>query len=344
MTQRAVLFLSVGAVAGLLLVAGVGTPGTASPPALPLAEEPYVLSDPVESYRDAMMSGGPPPDGIPSIDEPVFLDADEADLDGGALVIGYVRNGEARAYPHEILVHHEIVNDRVADQNIAITYCPLTATAQGFERGSTTLGVSGQLLNSNLVMYDRGTESYFPQIPATGIRGDYTGETLVEVELVWTTWDRWSEAYPDTKVLSRDTGYLRNYDRDPYGSYNPRDEYYANDRVIFPLMHRSEAHPPKTMVVGARTPERSAYFVKDQLAREGVQTTDHFLAVYHPGLDVGYVYARSDDVPRVSPVGDGRYEVDGIRYAADELPMDRHVAVQGFFFAWNAFYPESETP
>lgn len=311
---------------------------------LPLADEGYVLPEPVEAFRDAMMSGGPPPDGIPSVDDPVFIEASEAELDPGDMVIGFERNGEARAYPHEILVHHEIVNDRVGGLDLAITYCPLTATAQGFERGGTTLGVSGQLVNSNLVMYDRETESYFPQLNATGVRGEHEGQTLVEVELVWTTWERWQTLYPETEVLSRDTGYLRNYDRDPYGAYNPRGGYYRNDRIIFPLMHRSDRHPPKTMVVGARTSERSAYFVIDELERERVQTTENFLAVYDRDLDSGHVYLRAGDDPEVTPRDDGRYEAGGQVHGAAELPLERLIGVEGFFFAWHAYFPDSETP
>lgn len=139
---------------------------------IPLAPRAYLLGDDIDTYASFMMSGGPPPDGIPSIDKPQFVSASRARLDPGDLVIGFHHAGEARAYPQKILVHHEIVNDRVGDLNIAITYCPLTATAQGFERGSTTLGVSGQLLNSNLVMYDRESGTLFPQIAATGVRGE----------------------------------------------------------------------------------------------------------------------------------------------------------------------------
>jgi hypothetical protein len=137
---------------------------------LPLADTSYVLGDDIDAYVRFMMSGGPPPDGIPSIDRPVFISAAEARLGPGDPVIGLSLDGEARAYPQRIMVHHEIVNDRVGGLDVAVTYCPLTATAQGFKRGGTTLGVSGQLLNSNLVMFDRATRSYFSQIAATAPR------------------------------------------------------------------------------------------------------------------------------------------------------------------------------
>jgi len=326
-----------------LAVYGLATQGsTGGDPTLPLAESGYVLGDAIDDYADFMMSGGPPPDGIPAIDDPVFIEADEADLDPGDKVIGFYHEGEAHAYPQLIMVHHEIVNDRVGGLNLAVTYCPLTATAQGFERGETTFGVSGQLLNSNVVLFDRETRSYFSQITARGLRGEYRGETLAEVNLIWTTWEHWSSKYPDTKVLSEDTGHLRNYSRDPYGSYNPLGGYYEQDGTMFALMHSSDRQHTKEMVVGARTSEASAHFVMSDLARDEVQSTDRFLAVYAPDLDTGYIYSIDDSAPQVTPRGDGTYEVDGEVFEADELPMEKLVSVEAFFFAWHAFYPESE--
>lgn len=314
--------------------------GASSRADLPLADNTYALGHDVDEYADFMMSGGPPPDGIPSIDDPSFLDADAADLAPNDIVIGFHHNGEARAYPQNILVHHEIVNDAVGGENVAVTYCPLTATAQGFKRGSTTLGVSGQLLNSNLVMFDRETESYFSQIAATGVKGEHRGKTLDEVNLIWTTWERWRSEYPDTKVLSEDTGHLRNYSNDPYGSYNPTGGYYQQDQVMFPLMNESGTYSSKKMVVGARTSAHSGYFVMDDLRDERALTTDSFLAVYDSDLDTGRIYPRPSE--EITAREDGTYEMNGKQYEADDLPMEELVSVEAFYFAWTAFYPDSE--
>jgi hypothetical protein len=311
---------------------------------LPLAKTGYVLGDEIDAYARFMMSGGPPPDGIPSIDRPAFVSAAKARLDGGEPVIGIHLDGEARAYPHRIMVHHEIVNDTVGGLDVAITYCPLTATAQGFRRGGTTLGVSGQLLNSNLVMFDRASRSFFSQINATGLTGPHRGRTLDEIRLVWTTWEHWRAVHPNTQVLSERTGHLRNYARDPYGSYNPLRGYYAQDRTIFPLMHESRRHGTKTMVVGARTTTRSVFFVMSDLARDRVQATASFLAVYDPRLDTGYIYVRDEDAALPVARDDGQYEYQGSLYGADALPLTQPVAVEAFHFAWHAFYPRSETP
>ncbi len=314
----------------------------AQPGPLPLSSSSYVLGDALGAYEAFMMSGGPPPDGIPSIDAPQFVSASAARLQPGDMVIGFQHRGEARAYPQRLLVHHEIVNDRVGGLNIAVTYCPLTATAQGFERGTSTLGVSGRLLNSNLVMYDRESGTLFSQINATGLRGKHRGRTLAEVELVWTTWEKWRAAHPETRVLSDRTGHLRNYARDPYGSYNPRQGYYQRAATIFPVMHESKRQHAKEMVVGARTSERSAYFVMAALSRNRLQATENFVAVHDRELDAGYVYLRDPKGPRVTPRTDGRFEVGGSAFRADALPLKRLVAVEAFHFAWHAFYPNSE--
>jgi len=311
---------------------------------LPFAETPYVLGDDLAAYVAFLRSGGPPPYGIPSIDDPVFIPASQARLDPDDMIIGFAHGGQARAYPQRILVHHEIVNDRVGGLNVAVTYCPLTATAQGFKRGDTTLGVSGQLLNSNLVLFDRESGSYFSQINATGLTGQHRGQTLDEVNVIWTTWERWLAAHPDTGVLSERTGHLRNYARDPYGSYNPVRGYYGQDRTLFPVMHRSDRHPAKRMVVGARTAGRSAYFVLAELAQEGMQRTAGFLAVYDSALDTAHIFDVSETEVGVTPRGDGMYEFAGAAYSPGDLPLPEVVPVEAFHFAWHAFYPNSETP
>lgn len=110
--------------------------------------------------RSEARSGGPPKNGISSIDEPQFLTPAEVDyLDPGDPVFGVARNGVAKAYPQEILVQHEIVNDVLDGDPVTVSYCPLTGTVQGFERSETTFGVLGRLINNNLVTFDRATET-----------------------------------------------------------------------------------------------------------------------------------------------------------------------------------------
>jgi len=138
-------------------------------------------------------------------------------------VIGLEINGEAKAYPLFILVWHEIVNDRVGEVPVAVTYCPLCYTNQVFERiidGKTVeFGTSGKLYNSNLLMYDRLTESYWSQALGMAVKGELSGYQLNLVPFDVITWKDWKLLHPETLVLTTDTGYIRSYATDPYGSY-----------------------------------------------------------------------------------------------------------------------------
>jgi hypothetical protein len=313
--------------------------GTGSRP--PTDDSAVHLGYDIATIDGQVVSGGVPKDGIPSIDEPAFQPAGEAALDEGAPVFGLVRGGDARAYPQRILVHHEIVNDTVGGDPVAVTYCPLTGTAQGFERGPVEFGVSGNLVNSNLVMYDRGTDSRWPQMLATAIDGPLEGETLREFRVVWTTWGEWRAAYPETAVLTEDTGYTRRYGSDPYGRYNPPGGYYASDRTLFEPLSRDDRAHPKSVVVGTRTADGALAFDKDALLSAGVLTGtiagEQYVAVADEALSTGYVYANPDGVS-VEQRADG-YRVGGETAAADALPLERSLAFDAMWFAWAGFYP-----
>ena len=348
-TRRAVLVSALGSLGALAgCVEGSGGDGaapartdTGSP--VPTAERSLYVPHERARLTEAVRSGGPPKDGIPSIDDPQFASAGATDLDDGEPVFGLVRDGVARAYPQYVLAHHEIVNDEVAGDGVAVTYCPLTGTAQGFERGDVEFGVSGNLLNSNLVMYDRRGDSRWPQVLATAISGPMAGATLREFRLVWTTWGRWRAAHPDTEIMTEETGYARRYGSDPYGDYNPPRGYYANDRTLFPPLVEDDRASPKTVVVGARTASGAAAFDKQALLDAGVLTATAgetpLVAVADPALRTAYVYADPDgrDVRSV----DGGYRLDGERHEAATLPLERVLAFDAMWFAWAGYYPES---
>jgi hypothetical protein len=297
----------------------------------------------IGTLEDNIVSGGVPKDGIPAIDEPTFADTPPEGLAPDDPVFGVVRDGEAKAYPQYILVHHEIVNDAIAGDPVAVTYCPLTGTAQGFERGPIEFGVSGRLVNSNLTMYDRGTDSWWPQMLATAIKGPLTGESLQEFRVTWTTWERWSRAYPETAVLTEDTGFSRRYGVDPYGQYNEKRGYYSSSRTLFePLQGDSRAHP-KAVVIGTRSETGAIAFDKETLLSQRVLTDriddTPYVAVADSDLATGYTYLNPESVP-VEATDDG-YTVDGKTYTADSLPLDRSLAFDAMWFAWAGFYPES---
>jgi len=318
---------------------------------VPLADEQLLVEYPLERLRDEVLSGGPPKDGIPSIDEPTFTGVAEADqrLDPGDVVFGIAKGEDVKAYPQYILVHHEIVNDALGGTPVSVTYCPLTGTAMGFERGETTFGVSGNLLNNNLVMYDRETDSRWPQILATAIDGTHEGKSLRELRLVWTRWGDWKARHPETAVLSEDTGYVRDYGRDPYGTYNPRGGYYASSNTLFERLRNDDRYPPKKTVLGVRTADGATAFVKDALRERGIVEGElagtPVVAVYSPELDTAYVY-RNPDGASVSRAdgdvaADGEVIVDGDAYAPDDLSLDRAYAYDAMWFAWAGFYPNT---
>lgn len=192
---------------------------------------------------DQIVSGGVSKDGIPAIDAPKFISAEEYDSSYGQatdLIIGVYFNGKARAYPAAILNWHEIVNDNYSGTSLSITYCPLTMSGIAFNTraiGSSTLGTTGKLYENNLVFYDRQTDSYWSQMLGQGIKGEYRGEILSPIPIIQTTWIAWKSLYPETVVLSRETGYERDYDRNPYSKYQ------ANLEIWFPTSYNSSRAP-----------------------------------------------------------------------------------------------------
>lgn len=184
-----------------------------------------------------ILDGGPGVDGIPALINPNLVDADDAEADfvrDTDLVIGYKNGDDVRAYSHSILDWHEIINDNVGAVSIAITYCPLTGTGIGWNRilngSETTFGVSGLLYNTNLIPFDRQTGSNWSQILNESVNGDLIGRKIDLVPLVETSWKTWKTIYPNTKVVSRDTGFPRTYGISPYGDYNTN-----NDLFLFPV-------------------------------------------------------------------------------------------------------------
>jgi len=182
-----------------------------------------------------VFDGGPGKDGIPALSNPAFVSLDQAlYMSDDDLVIGFNNNGEYRAYPHGILDWHEIVNDDVLGIKIAVTYCPLTGSGIGWDRDfdgvETTFGVSGLLYNTNLIPYDRNTDSNWCQISLQCVNGTLKGQTASTFHIIETTWKTWKELFPDSKVISQNTGFSRNYAQYPYGDYKTNDS-----RLLFPV-------------------------------------------------------------------------------------------------------------
>ncbi len=270
---------------------------------------------------DQIFQGGPPRDGIPAIDSPEFVDADEADyLKDNSRLIGVEIDGIARAYPLSILNWHEVVNDRIGDRAVIVTFCPLCGTGVVYRAESEgrplNFGVSGLLFNSDVLLYDRQTESLWSQLKNQAVSGPLKGRRLTMLPSQLTTWDAWLEAYPKTQVLSLDTGYRRDYSRNPYAGYE------QSERLYFPVEFLSFSYHPKERVLGLEYKGVARAYPFTELARLG-ERGELVDQVAGDQLIVRY------DAPRRS----GRIFTS----SGKELAV-----INAFWFAWYTFNPETE--
>ncbi len=263
--------------------------------------------------------GGPPRDGIPSIDDPVFVPAAQADqLEPDDRVLGIARNGIAKAYPVAIMNWHEIVNDTLGPEPVVVTYCPLCGSGMAFKAQMDgrhlVFGVSGLLYNSDVLLYDRQSESLWSQIMGQAISGPMRGAQLELIPLAHTTWSDWRARHPDTRVLAPDTRHARDYRHDPYAGYAD------NRKVWFPVRFRSKGYHPKERVIGVSVDGAHKAYPFVELARTA-----------------GVIEDRIGD-RRVSVRFDPEHETGAVFDAGgEELP-----SVILFWFAWYAFHPETE--
>ena len=196
---------------------------------------------------DEVRSGGVGKDGIPAISSPRFTDASNVDfLDFEDLVVGFSGGGIQKAYPHTVLDWHEIINDGMAETAYSIIYCPLTGTATCWNRDLdgkvTTFGVSGLLYNTNIIPYDRETDSNWSQLFDGAIHGDLKGTRPENFMVLETKWETWKKMYPNSEVVNYNTGFSRNYGYYPYGDY--KTENY----LIFPVKYEDNRLPLKERV------------------------------------------------------------------------------------------------
>ncbi|MHA1989887.1 MAG: DUF3179 domain-containing protein [Candidatus Hodarchaeales archaeon] len=307
--MQQVLIISTILVAGIFVLSFVSVPtnpevGTDPPEKISGSFKTINLNHSGFSYQELqsnIRSGGPPPDGIPPIEDPVYLTVSEATsvLLDDDIVFGFNDgNGNVLAFPQYVMVWHEIVNEQFNDLKISFTYCPLTGSAVGFVGHfltiETTFGTSGKLLNSNLVMYDRDSDSLWPQILGESINGDNQGQELEKVQLFWTTWGKWSERYPSTLVLSQSTGFSRNYGSDPYG-----ETYYSAGGPLFPVMEQNNILPDKSVVIGIDYQNEQTAIQKSVLQEHKIINTNvgsqNVSIFYDEQLDVARVYKSNID-------------------------------------------------
>ena len=178
-----------------------------------------------------VLDGGPGRDGIPALENPVMVTAQNASLlSDSDLVLGYKKGNDVRAYQHNILDWHEIVNDNIDNVSLAITYCPLTGTGIGWNRFvdgiETTFGVSGLLYQTNLIPFDRATKSNWSQILGESVNGSLAGKDAELITLVETDWKTWKSMFPNTTVMGLETGFSRTYGTYPYSDYKTNNSLF----------------------------------------------------------------------------------------------------------------------
>ncbi|QQG46314.1 MAG: DUF3179 domain-containing protein [Candidatus Niyogibacteria bacterium] len=272
---------------------------------------------------DSILGGGPPKDGIPSIDNPKFISVGEAskqlsDAEPGlALEMGNV----SRFYPFQILVWHEIVNDTINGKRVLVTYCPLCLSGIVFdpvvEGERVEFGTSGKLWNSNLVMYDRKTDSLWSQILGEAIVGEKTGTHLAVLQSDQIRFGEWRKLHPTGEVLSRDTGTTRFYGQDPYG------DYYTTPGTYFPVGKKDDRLSDKDFVLGIVINGKAKAYWPEAVKKVG-EIEDSFegktiIAKYEKEIDAVRIFEKKTDgtLLRINPFG-------------------------SFWFSWVAAHPDTE--
>jgi hypothetical protein len=288
----------------------------------------------------------------------------EADnfLSDSDLVLGININGDIRAYPLLNLVWHEIVNDKVGGVPVAITYCPLCFTNQVFNRALNNgqgivlqFGTSDKLYNSNLVMYDRTTKSLWSQAVGQGIVGKYAGQKLQRIPFDIAYWKDWKQLYPNSKIVSKDTGFSRPYGADPYG------DYYTSNQLYFPISHHDNRLGLKEKVIGFENSERQytiAYRLKQIESNKVINDEGNGKSIalfsLHPamvrafnrivdGNVLDFEYNANNNNKITDKQTGSEWNFEGIAVNGEmkgkqllRLPFDER-----FWFEWVAFHPQT---
>ena len=325
---------------------------------------------------EEIVPGGPPRDGIPAIDAPRFVSVRDAErwLHDREPVLVVELGSVARAYPYQILIWHEIVNDAIGGLPLAVTYCPLCNTALVFQRWHRgrvlDFGTTGRLRHSDLVMYDRQTESWWQQATGEAIVGTLAGSRLDAYPAQTTSWRSFRDSHPQGKVLSRDTGYDRPYGRNPYVGYDRRtapiasffrrkmdDRLPAMERVVAVTIRNIDVAYPFTRLAKERV-------VNDEIAGRPISVfwapgTASALDAQSvaDGRDVGstgvFVRRVGDRSLEFRPADDGRFidrQTGSVWSLLGEAlsgslagaQLERQPHGDYLWFAWAAFRPGTD--
>ena len=320
------------------------------------------------SYGD-ILSGGPPKDGIPAIDAPSYVSIEEANewINDIEPIVAVEVDGVARAYPLQVLTWHEIVNDELNNKPLSVSFCPLCNTAIAFERefdGQVLdFGTTGRLRYSNLIMYDRQTETWWQQATGDGIAGEYTNEQLTFYPAAMISWADFKSQYPDGDVLSKDTGFNRSYGRNPYAGYDD----ISQRPFLFDGDYDDQLPPMERVLTVELNDETVAYtytVLEDKNVANDLVGGESIVVFWAEGtasaLDEGSIASGRDVGAAVAYASGGKnFLVDNSLIKDEETSstwnifgeaidgelkgesLSPVVAVNHFWFSWAAFKPET---
>lgn len=269
---------------------------------------------------EQILSGGPPKDGIPALTNPTTTPVVRAGfLRPDDRVVGVSVGGHSRAYPIRVLNWHEVINDKLGDVPIAVVYCPLCDSVSVLDRRITKdktveFGISGVLLNSNVLLYDRTDQALWSQAGLEAISGPHVGTSPKHLPWEILSFSEWRESHPESTVVTLKTGHRRNY------AVNPYADYFSTERLMFPVARQDDRLPAKTRVVGIRSGDTTRAYPLKALAK----AVDHRI---EDKLDGTTIVIEADQAGQM------------VRIV--ETPQDAQV-LHTFWFAWAAFHPDSD--
>lgn len=310
--------------------------------------------------QDEIADGGPGVDGIPAIESPLFEPAatiGTVDADDPVIVVR--ASGQVKVYPQDIMDWHEIVNDGPADAPFTLSYCPLTASSVAWAGNPAdaddSYGVSGLLFNSNLLLYDRQTDSIWSQMLQRSVNGERIGQRAENLPLFEAPFGTVQSMYPDALVLNRDTGHVRDYDSDPYSDYRKSEE------LLFPTNRRDSRLHPKERLIGIHDDNASKVYqlsefgdttqaINDQFGGQAIVVVGNsalgFAAIFSRELADGTILSFDpvqDDLPNVLVDTEGNvWDLFGTAVAGPRAGEQLRITQSyvAMWFAWVAQFIE----
>jgi hypothetical protein len=329
-------------------------------------DNPLVIAN-VSVPAAEIIQGAAGPDAIPAIEFPLFTqDFDSTGIQQNELVVGVKIGDEVRAYPHEVLDWHEVINEQFQfegqEQAFTLSYCPLTGSAmmwKGFsEATDKTFGTSGFLYNSNLVMYDRETQTLWSQMLEQGIAGPDILRIPEKFQVVETTWGTWSAMYPETTLLTSNTGFSRPYGSYPYGNFRQDNSLlFEVDNLLDDRLHRKERVLGITVGQASKVYPISRFPAAITTINERVGDMD-IVATGSSNQNFGVAFNRQledctvldftpveNQLPVVMQDNEGnQWDVFGTAVTGPRTgtQLQKTNSFVAYWYAWTAFFPGAE--